>query len=106
MKLPTNLDKEKIHDFFIKLKERYKLNKDLITHIKFSEYSISIPDNKEEFFSFFEDLNWDDIYYISFFVKKTFLIKFDFLEGITMIKSESNEMGPKLKSFIKDHFNL
>lgn len=104
MKLPNNLDKNNIHDFFTKLSEKFKLNKNLITHIKFSEYSISIPDDKDEFISLFEDLNWDDIYYISFFVKQTFLIKFDFLEDATIIKSDSNEIEKELKSFIEGYF--
>lgn len=104
MKLPNDLDKNNIHDFFTKLSEKFKLNKNLITHIKFSEYSISIPDDKDEFISLFEDLNWDDIYSISFFVKQSFLIKFDFLEDATIINSESNDIKTELKSFIKNHF--
>lgn len=106
MKLPSEINKEKIYDFFIKLKSEFNLNKELITHIKFSEYSISIPEKENEFYSFFEEHNWNDIFYISFFIKQNFFINFDFIEDEIKIKCENMEVETKLRDFLNSYFNL
>ena len=40
IRLPSKFDQENVFEFYIKLKENFNLGKELITHIKLSEYSI------------------------------------------------------------------
>lgn len=104
MKLPKEINEVKIYDFFIKLKEDFPLGDDLITHIKFPEYSISIPDNKEEFFELMNDYNWEDISYISFFIKENIFINFDLTEEKIQITCEDENMEFKIKRLIFSSF--
>lgn len=104
MKLPKVINEKKIYEFFIKLKEDFPLGNELITHIKFPEYSISIPDNKEEFFKLMKDYNWEDISYISFFIKENFFINFDFTEEKIQITYEEEKMEAKIKELILSNF--
>ena len=101
MKFPTMIDIEQIYDFFEKLKKKYE---ELSTHIKFPEYSISIPESKDEFNSLFENLKWNNTYNISFFVKQKFLIKFDFLKEEIIIKSELPELYKQVEELITKSF--
>ncbi len=104
MKLPKLINEKKIYEFFIELKEDFPLGIELITHIKFPEYSISIPDNKEEFFKLMKDYNWEDIYYISFFIKGNFFINFDLTEEKIQITCDDENIELKIKELILSNF--
>jgi len=104
MNLPKAINEKKIFEFFIKLKEDFPLGNELITHIKLPEYSISIPDNKEEFFKLMKDYNWEDIYYISFFIKEIFFINFDLTEERIQITCDDENMESKIKELIFSSF--
>ncbi len=104
MNLPKIINGNKIYEFFIKLKEDLPLGIELITHIKFPEYSISIPDNEEEFFELMNDYNWEDISYISFFIKEKFFLNFDLTEETIQITCEDENMKLKIKELILSSF--
>lgn len=97
MNFPSKIDIEKMYNFYITLSDIFK---DVSSHIKLPEYSISIPKEKDEFYSLFKDLSWNNVYYISFFLKQRFFIKFDFLKEIININSESIEEKKKIEDII------
>lgn len=104
MKLPKVINEKKIYEFFIELKEDFPLGKEIITHIKFPEYSISIPDDKQEFFRLMDDYNWEDISYISFFIKEKFFINFDLTEDKIQISCEDENIKSEIKELILSTF--
>ena len=104
MNLPKDINKKKIYKFFIKLKEDFSLGQELITHIKLPEYSISIPENRDEYFDLLKDYNWEDISYISFFIKENFFINFDFIEEKIQITCEEEYLEAKFKELILASF--
>jgi len=106
IELPKNINKNIIYDFFIKLKEQFRLGVELSTHIKFSEYSMSIPENKEDFFKLIEEYDWNDIYYISFFMKEKFIINLDFIENKIQIYCDDKNLNTELEKFIESYFMI
>ncbi|MHA1381999.1 MAG: hypothetical protein ACTSRG_26810 [Candidatus Helarchaeota archaeon] len=101
MNLPEGLNKEILYNFFKKLKEKFQFGTELITHIKVPEYSLSIPEKKEEFYSIIADYDWNDINYISFFMKEYFFINLDFIEEKIQINCDDNNLKNELKKFIE-----
>jgi len=101
MKFPENVKIDNIFKFYQILIEEYG---EVISHIKFPEYSISIPKNEDEFTDMIKELGWNNIYYISLFIKPKIMIKFDFLTEEINIKCESSELENTVEKLIKQNF--
>lgn len=101
MKFPENFNFENLFKFYQTLIKNYG---EVISHIKFPEYSISIPNNKDEFNELIEEIGWNNIYYISLFVKPKILIKFEFLKEEIDIKCDPSELEKEVEDLIKQNF--
>ena len=101
MKFPKNFNIENLFKFYQIMIKNYG---EVISHIKFPEYSISIPNNKDEFNDLIEEIGWHNIYYISLFVKPKILIKFEFLKEEIDIKCDPSELKKKVEDLINQYF--
>ncbi len=101
MNFSENINIENILKFIRLLAKKYG---NVESHIKFPEYSISIPDNKQEFSDLMEEMGWKNIYYILLFVKPNILIKFDFLKKKINLKCDPPDLEKEVEDLINHNF--